>query len=355
MQINSVINSRISHNKQNFNSNSANLDMKNNEIYASLQNDNHQNSKLTFMEKLRYSPALFILPAILPVAYGIYYSVKKHLLKKKVKQSPQVLEKLNKFKQSSVRNKLIFCALAVPMYFLTEYINKKNEVKNFLKAQTQVNNFNAENGTNVSLTRVPKSSSELKHKSASFNYISGQIKLSEFITGDIINSKIIQSDVVNHELAHAKQYILMACSNNGINKINYIAINKMAKDLDKNKITLFHNAYEDIKRNNFIDDGTKIRIGGHEINYNDFVIAIYKIIHEKDKNPDNYPIIINKAFYNQAISVRGPLTEQEENQAKAYFEAAEKYPLTLGVSQFINPKSDYNNNLLEKEAFAMNI
>lgn len=314
--------------------------------------DKNNDYKLTFSKKLQLYPLLARMPLFLPITYGSYHLIKAHYIKKKVKTNILSEDKLKEFKRSSVKKFLFCCGLIVPMYFLANYINKKSENKNFAKAQTQIDIFNEHNGTNIKLVKIPNTSQEMIKKSASFNPIPAQINLSEFIPGDIINANLLQTHIINHELIHAKQNILMACSENGINKLNYITIYKMTKALDDEKIKLISTAYQDLKNDNFTDDGTEITIpGGYKINYNSFVISMYKAIYEKDTNPDNYPTVINKTFFEQAKKSKGPLTTDEEQKAQKYFDAEMQYVVfNPNYSTLAKENSDYRENLLEQEA-----
>lgn len=363
MRIDSVNNSQIIQKQQNFKGNSANSSslggndeinnsslLDKNDNIALTKINNKKNEKLGFGEKLLLYPSLTRIPAFLPITYGIYHLIKAHSLKKKIKKSLLPEEKLNEFKKASSKKLLIFCASAVPVYFLTKYINKKCEDKNFAKAQEQVEYFNSHNGTNIELIKIPSTKNN-KRIAASFANISGKIKLLEHIPGDAIYANFSQKYIINHELTHAKQYMLMARSENGINKLNYITVKNMAKELDDEKKKLLYTGYKDIEDDGFKDGGTRVNIDGYKINYNDFVTAIYKFVYEKDTNPDNYPIIINKNFYEQAKAAKGPLTEAEEKKAQAYFEALEKYAhFERKNSALSKENKDYRENLIEKEA-----
>lgn len=366
MQINSVNSSRIVQKQQNFKASSEKSDfpelnetnsskLKNNTASTKIsrnkfENKPKENEKLSLLKKLYLYPSLRDFPTILPISYGIYRSIKIHSLKKKVKISTLQENKLNEFKKSSSKKLLILCASAIPVYFLTDYINKKLEGKNIAKAQKQVDNFNEHNGTSVKLVVKPTTKNNMQVAGA-FKPLSGQIELAECIPRDIMRAESQQTYIVNHELTHAKQRILMASSENGIAKLNYLHVKKKANELnDEDAKKFIYDSYQVIK-NEKSKDEAMITHDGRQLDAFDVVTALYKVIYEKETNPDNIPIIINKEFYEKAKAARGPLTPEEEKKAQAYFEADEKYtPKINGVYVLSKQNPGYTENLLEKEA-----
>jgi len=347
MQVNNVVHSEIIQHLQNFKGSSA----ENNTDLDNFRNDKStkttEDHSSNFFVKLITHPSLIVVP-LLPVAcYDIYSSIKESSLEK----SSLPEETINKINKNLIKTTLAFFLTSIPLYLATDYINQKYKDKNFIKAKKQVYDFNKLNKTDIKLVVSPIDKKNITILGG-FNSNTGQMLLPEKISGDIFNSVFRQKYIIKHELVHAQQYILMACSKNGINKMNYIAVKRASEKLsDKQKIKI-KDIYKEINNNENCKYKNKTKkINDYEINYVDYFTALYKVLYDKNANPDNIPIIINKEFYENAKSTREPLTEEEENKAQLYLEAYEKYPVKVGYFQSINPFSDYRQNLLEKEAY----
>lgn len=321
------------------------------EMSKFIENDSkNKDKKMTLKEKLLYYPSLTYIPILVPINYGIFRLVKKQFLKYNAKRSELSQEKLKTFKKSAPKNWLICGAATIATSFLMDFINRKNKDKNFAKAQKQVDNFNKNNGTEIKLIKKSKSM-DSKKIAAAFKPLSGQIYLSDYVFGDIMNAKFTQTHVLNHELTHAKQHILMCNAKNGINKFNYLYVKKMVKNLDNEQSKkVIYNAYQEIKKDKSLYE-TVIKHDNYSIIIGDFITAIYKVIYERETNPNNIPIIINKEFYEKAKATRGQLTDEEEKKAQTYFEAYDRYsPRQNGTYVLSKENPNYNENLLEKEA-----
>lgn len=349
MPINRVINTQIIRYPQNFKGSSANSNTLSS--FHDYQTDpKSKNQEPSFFKKLIMHPSLIILPFFPASCYDTYAFFKEKSLKKNI-EDPLIKEnKLKEFNKISFKTVLALFLMAIPLYFITDYINKKGKDKNFTKANKQIEDFNKQNRTTLKLIKSSKNTPN--NVAASFDPLSAQVLLTEKVPGDMIYANIKQKHIINHELVHAKQHILMACSKNGINKMNYIVVRRISKKLDDKKKLVIYNIYQEIKdeKNDKYKDKT-VKINNYKINFVDYVTALYKVLYEKDSNPDNIPIIINKEFYEKAKAVRGSITQEEEKKAQAYLEAYEKYPENVGFMQALNPNSDYKQNLLEKEAF----
>lgn len=332
--------------KQNFKEDSANQNTQTN----LLEKSESQNREDGFFRKIFTRPSLTALPTLPFVGVGIYAFFKELKIKKQIKD-PAIREtRLKEFNKTMYRTGIASLLSAIPLYFVIDYINNKNRNKNFEKAREQIEDFNKQNGTSIKL--IPKNKKPSFVELASFDPLTARISLTERVTGDIIYASIKQKHLINHELVHAKQHILMACSENGISKMNYIIVKKLANKLSDEKKLEIYNEYQKIKNTkNDEYKGKTVKMNGYKINLVDYVAALYKVIYEKETNPDNIPIILNKDFYEKAKSARGALTKEEEKKAEAYLEAYEQYPAKVGFIEAINPNSDYKQNLLEKEAF----
>lgn len=343
MQINSVVNYQIVPKEQNFKGGSADNAVQSDSQKISESDKKESNAAL----KLLHYPSLIIVPTFPFICYEIYNEFKEDSISKKIKNSLIKEDKLNAHRKVSQKVSLALCAAAIPLYFLTDYINKKNEDKNFDKAVEQVEEFNEQNQTNIKLIKTPVTTKNI-HIAGGFIPLSAQIHLPEKMPGDLIFANLKQKYTIKHELIHAKQYMLMARSNDGINKLNFIVVKRMARKLNEDKKLKIYNTYQEIIKTPNNQNDETVSINGCKINTVDFITALYKVLYDEKANPDNIPIIINKDFYSNAA--KKSLTEAEEKKAQAYFDAFEKYPPKTDFIQSLNPYSDYHQNLLEQEA-----
>ena len=185
-----------------------------------------------------------------------------------------------------------------------------------------------------------------------FNPLTAQMLLPEKIFDDIFNATFRQKSIIKHELVHAQQHILMASSENGIHKMNYLCAQKASERLSNKQKINIKNIYEEIKDNG--DNKYKNKkntINGYELNLVNYITALYKILYDKNANPDNIPIIINEDFYEKAKLSKGSLTKGDQDKAKLYLVAYKEYPAKVSFVKTITPFSDYRQNLLEREAY----
>lgn len=350
MQTNSINKFQIIKRQQNFVGNSADSGSAKT---GDANNSNTSPQKQGFFTKIMQHPSLIVVPFFPLGCYDTYASFRELFLSNQIKKSLEkgkAEDKLINFQKTSLKVNLALFLAAIPLYFITDYLNKKCKDKNFAKAGKQVEEFNKQNNTNLILAYSSRKTPNIV--AASFNSISANLLLTEKVPEDMITANLKQKYIVKHELIHAKQHILMACSENGLNKMNYIAVKKVAKKLDEDKRAEVYDEYQKIQNS----DGDKyknkmVKINNYEVNYVDFMTALYKVIYDKETNPDKVPIIINKSFYQQAKAAKGPLTKAEEKKAQAYLEAYDKYPEKVGFFEAMNPNSEYYQNLLEKEAY----
>lgn len=346
MKINSVITPDSIQHKQNFKGSFASSDEL---LNFSFYQTEPQKQEPNFFRKLLTHPSLIIVPLFPEGCYEVYSFFKGISIQKNIK-NPLIKEaKLKEFNKTYLKTTLALFLAAIPLVFITDYINRKFKDKNFDKANKQIESFNKQNGTTLKL--IPSSKKVSNTELASFDTLSAQVLLTEKVPGDLLYANIKQKHIINHELIHTKQHILMACSKDGINKINYIVVKRISKKLDDKKKSAILNAYQKIKEAKNDEYKTKtVKINNYKVNYVDYVTALYKVLYENESNPDNIPVILNKKFYEKAKISRGPLTQEEEKKAQAYLEAYEEYPKNIGFMQALNPNSDYHKNLLEKEA-----
>lgn len=353
MQINNIVKSQLIQHLQNFKGSSANFNaFSSSQNYKtdSLKPYESKNQEPSFFKKLFMHPSLIVVPLFPASCYDIYSFFKGRSIEKHIKD-PLIKEaKLKDFNKTSFKTGLALFLTAIPLYFITDYINKKSRDRNFGKASKQIEIFNKQNGTALKL--IPRCKNGSNTELASFDPLSAQVLLTEKVPGDILYANIKQKYIINHELVHAKQHILMACSENGINKMNYILVKRISEKLRDKQKSAIYDTYQEIKnaKNDEYKDKT-VKINNYQVNFKDYIAAMYKIVYEKDTNPDNVPILLNKEFYEKAKAVKGSLTQGEEKKAQAYLEAYEKYPENVGFMQVLSPNSDYKQNLLEKEAF----
>lgn len=310
---------------------------------------NKPNSSL--IKKLFSYPTLNIIPQLPVYISGIYMCVKYFSLKKQAKNSLTEVVKFIDYKKNIPIKLLISLALGIPIGLITNSINKNNKEKHNQEAQKIINDFNKKNKTDIKLT--VQSLGVLI--AAQMDPASGKINMDDRFVEDSLYAKSHMQPFLKHELVHAKQYMLMASSEGGIEKLNYIFMKKIAKLLDANGRKEVVDMYNEIQNgvNDKYKNATVDRMG-YKINMIDYITALHKLISEPNTQPKDLPMIINKDFYEQIKAKKGKLTDAEEKKAQAYFKAYEEYPAQVGFLQIFNPKSTYRQNLMEKEAYKMN-
>jgi|GEM_PF-6153844 len=317
-------------------------------LHDNFEYNQKENKEPSFFKKLLMYPSLSFIPQIPTLFYEILLIrklVSLKVTKNKSKDTVKVLAELGKMS----RNVLIAAGTAVPIYFVMDFLNKKLKSKHQDNANKIVDNFNVKNKSDVKLISRPDDSLYI---AALANPVSGQIILKNRYNEDLIYANTLQKHLLNHELVHMKQFMLMACSENGIRKLNYIVVQNIAKSLDKNGRNDVLKAYQEIKSG--INDHYKnatIESFGYQINMVDYVTALYKVIYEKNTTENDIPIILNKDFYEKVKSTKGKLSEDEEKKAQIYLNAYANYPAKIDYIQAFKPKSEYRQSILEQEAY----
>lgn len=317
-------------------------------IRDNLETSKKENKKTSLFHKLTMYPTFGTLTGIF-VGLSLAALDKIIRLKKQVKKSIIPKEKLSEYTKKLPKKFSILAGKLIAIGFVIDLLNKNYKDKNKNKAVEIVNDFNKKNNTNIELKIKPVNSLLIR---AFADPVSGQLTMHEKLIEDLIYANTYQEPALKHELIHSKQYILMACAENGIEKMNYITIKQVVKTLNEFGKKEVYDAYQEIK--NGVSDKYKnatLDRFGYKINMVDYIIALYKVIYEEKTTPKDIPIIINKEFYQQVRDKKGKLSPKEKEKAKKYFEAYEKYPNKLGFFEAFNPNSDYRQNLLEKEAY----
>ena len=304
------------------------------------------NKETSFFVKFMTYPS-FALP-LLPALIGeTSFLIKLLKTRKNLEKHVEVIEKSN-----HNRNLLILLASGIPLTLAVNYLNNKHKEKHINNAQNQVDTFNKENSANIKF--VPKGINS-SYLMGGCDPLSAQLLGNDKLNEDSILANTHQKHFINHELVHAKQYALMGCSEGGIEKLNYIALKKITKTFDEAGKKEVYDAYQEIK--NGTDEHYKnetIDRFGYKMNLVDYTTALYKIMYEKGTTEKDIPMIINRKYYENIKEKKGKLSPEEEKKAQEYLKAYEEYPDKIGFMSILNPKSDYKQNLLEKEAYKMN-
>lgn len=289
--------------------------------------------------------------AFTPLAAGEAYSIVRLLkMKKQLKRSEITKEEFKKYGDTIPKKFIILGALAIPLAFVADFLNKSTKEKRINKANKRVEAFNKENNVDLKLKVLPMNL-QGAFIGALADPLTGQISLNQRFCDDMILSKMYAKPFLNHELVHMQQFMLMGCAENGVNRLNFDVVKAFAKGLNDQGKKEVKEAYQEIQ--NGLSDkyqNSTIDRFGYKINLADYITAMYKVIYEKETTENDIPIIINKDFYEKVKKQKGKLSEEEEKKAQAYFEAFEKYPTNIGFTQVLNLHSDYRTNLLEQEA-----
>ena len=185
---------------------------------------------------------------------------------------------------------------------------------------------------------------------ASYNQINGVIEVNKNYLHDPIG-KLFVKKYMKHELQHARQFEMIAASENGIEKLNYAVFKNTARAMKSNSFA--YTQMLDIINDVNNDDTGKYDVlfsnGGAVINFKDYVKGIDILLNNDEAKPEDLPMIIDVEHYKKAIEKRGPLSDEEKIKAEEYYQAILKYPTMAGIN-LINPFSGYRSNILEKEA-----
>lgn len=309
------------------------------------------NRQSSFAKKLFAYPTLSLIPLLPLCISGIYMYSKRFALKKQAKTSADNMAKFAQYDKNLPKKLAIFWVSMFPIGFAMNALNKNNREKHNNNVHKIVNDFNKKNNTNVELKTQPLGI----FIAAAMDPVSGKINMDDKFIEDSLYAKVHQKPYLKHELVHAQQYMLMACSDGGIEKLNYIVVKKLAKVIGAKGKKEVADIYNEIQKgaNDKYKNATIDRLG-YKMNSIDYITALYKVMHEPETQQKDIPIIINKNYYEQVRAKKGKLSAAEEKKAQEYLKAYEEYPATVGFFQMINPNSQYRQNLMEKEAYKMN-
>lgn len=186
---------------------------------------------------------------------------------------------------------------------------------------------------------------------ASYNQLNGVIEVNKNYLYDPVG-KLFVKKYMKHELQHARQFEMIAASENGIEKLNYAIFKNTARAMKNNPLALaqIEDVIKDVN-NDAIGkyDNIIFSNGGAEINFKDYIKGLDILLNNEDAKPEELPIIVDVDHYKKAIEKRGPLSDDEKIKAEEYYQAMLKYPVMAGIN-VINPFSGYRSNVLEKEA-----
>lgn len=311
-----------------------------------------KSKQTSLFKKIMATPTLSVVPLLALFVGECGLALKLNNISKKLKKGLISKDVAQKFKDKVPQKFLLLAGLMIPIYFAMDFINNKTKDKHYANANKIVDNFNKETKANLDLVIQPINSQII---AALTDTISGKIVLGEQFCNDAIYANTHQKAMLNHELVHAKQYALMACSENGLEKLNYISMKKTAESFNEKGKEEVKNAYVEIQSGlgEKYQNATIDRFG-YKMPLVNYITALYKIIYEPNTTEKDIPMVINKTYYQAIIDKKGKLSPEEETKAQAYLKAYEKYPIQISLGKVLNPKSDYKGNLLEQEAFKMN-
>lgn len=305
-------------------------------------NKQNKNNKIGYFK-------MFATPCIgLPwAAVSSYETVKSIKLIRMIKKpAPGQIQNIASFKKKFLKEfGLLYAGLTALTYGLYRYgIATKDRYLD--KEQKKIDEFNKKNKTNIKFHPLFDSSDA---SLGGMNPMSGTLTVDGTMAVDPVMRRTYLPVTVEHELVHANQYLTIARQDKGMERMNLIIVKRMAKASGALQKYIINEMKKEIDAG--ISDkyrNAKIYIEDSEINLVDYVNALHTAIHNPDCKEKDIPVIVNRAFYENAKKLP-PLTPKEKEKAEEYLKAYENYPLKVSLW----PGSDYRKNLLEKEAFAV--
>lgn len=290
--------------------------------------------KQSFFSKYMSMPSATLIPA------GIFIGVTINDYIKLIKDKISTVKYL---KRLGIATVLTFGSIIGLSAF---FLNKSN--KNFTKAETF---FNENNTTSAKLV---KNNVNEDYIGAQYDPVTGEISINKQYLGDpLLKTKM--KYLLKHELIHAKQFETIARMDDGIEKLNYSCMKQLSNTY-KNK-PLFKNAIDTIYNELVAEpthkyDNVEVTVSGYKLPFKKWTIAMHRLMNDKVKTYKDIPMLINKEHYETVRQKLGKLSTEEEKLANKYYEAHLKYK-TPSAIDVLNPWSDYYNNILEKEAYAV--
>ena len=302
---------------------------------------NRQNGN--FFSKYLWSTTAALVSMTPLVGYELY-----NFFKTKQAKKNNNFVKVKKLNKSFKRNfPLVFAGSMALLAGLQHYFNSQND-KNYQKVKQEFKALNTE--TSAKLDGTFKSGYVGAFCSESQN-----IQINRNIMNDPIARKSLKK-LIKHELVHARQFEMIARSNDGIKKLNYANIIKTIENIKNDPNTI--NDFKKIQ-NDIINDTTGkydnkiITINGNTYNFKNYIEAINILINNVNATYNDIPIFINEEHYKKVIEEKGSLTAAEEEKANEYYKALTEYKEVSLINAF-NPFGSYRNNILEKEAYKEN-
>ena len=286
------------------------------------------------------------LPALATIFGSYFYGINK-ILKFKKQDIPK--EEFNKISRNVLKKGGLASLFAVVGWIiLSSYFDTQ---RNRYIAETK-DYFNQINKTGAKLSEKDFNST---YTAAFYNGASGEVCINKNNLNDSW-SNYKNKFTLKHELVHAKQYETVARMDDGIRKLNYAMFKNDANRLKNDIIQklMINEAYNNIisdKTNKY--DDSKFSYDGYEIPFKNYIITMYKLINDEEKDYTDIPMLINAEHYEAVREKFGKLTHEEEQKAKEYYNGILNYIPADSISAF-NPFSEYRNGILEKEAYKEN-
>ena len=264
------------------------------------------------------------------------------------------LEKAEKFLQAAaLKNSFLkkFALVALSGIGLVaglQYLFNKNSNKKYENIKKYFNEINTQTGATIE--DEPFRSGSL---GAAFNPISGKVSINRNLINDPLTNRKCKK-LLKHELVHARQFETIARMDEGIEKLNYATMKRIANKSENPIIkNVFIDMYNDIKSNPGKYEDKIVKVDGADVNFKDYITSIHTLLTNKDATDKDIPMVINRDYYENVRAKKGPLTPEETQKAQQYYQAQIDYP-NFTIFQALNPFSKYYNNLLEKEAYKEN-
>lgn len=286
--------------------------------------------------------------AIYPVCAGIlgyeFYNLHKI---SKLKKAEKVLQ-AEVFGKSFLKKFAFVIPAGVALVAGLQYLFNRNSDEKYEKIKNLFNEINTE--TCATIDDKPFRSTLL---GASFNPISGKVSINRNLINDPLTNRKCKK-LLKHELVHARQYETIARMDNGIEKLNFATMKRIAKFAENPFVKdEFINIYNDIQLNPSKYDNKVIYIDNAPVDFKNYITSIHTLITNKKANYNDIPMIIDRSYYENVRKQKGELTQEEKQKAELYYQAQIDYP-QLNIFQMLNPFSKYRDNLLEKEAYKEN-
>lgn len=286
--------------------------------------------------------------AIYPVGAGIlgyeFYNIHKISKLKKAEK----FVKADTLSKSFLKKFAIVTSAGVALIAGLQYLFNQNSDKKYEKIQKLFNEINTD--TCATIDDKPFRISTL---SAAFNPISGKVSINRNLVNDPIMNKMCKK-LLKHELVHAKQFETIARMDDGIEKLNYATMKRIAKFAQNPYVkNEFISIYNDIQANPLKYDNKIIYIDNAPVDLKNYITSIYTLITDQKADYKDIPMVISRDYYQNVRKQKGKLTPEEQQKAELYYLAQIDYP-QLNIFTILNPFSKYRDNLLEREAYKEN-